>query len=147
MVNVAGQGYFGNTGFSSGGSLAAVMGVSTTTTIDHVNTGTAGFSTIAYLGYNDAKTALGDGAVECSYDGVPFSTNNIINGTYSFWGNEYIYKANNVTSGGTPEAYAVYSSLASIGKGLDTIFDGVSAIPLDAMHSSRPGPTGDPAHY
>jgi hypothetical protein len=157
MIDVNADGtYQGNFGFSSGGTLAGTLNHNTTTTPDLTansaanggrGTGT-GFSVIAYLGYNDAKTALqgSPAAVELTLNGVAFSTNNIQNGTYSYWGNEYVYKANNVTSGGAPEAFRTYSNIASIASGHDAAFDGINAIPLDMMHCTRPGPTGDPAH-
>jgi hypothetical protein len=131
-------------GFSSGGSLAGSLNASTVTATDKTSNGGTGFSVIAYLGYNDAKTALNGtpAAVELTYDGVPFSTANVENGTYNFWGNEYVYKASSVDA----EAGLVYTDLTSISKGIDTIFDQLSAIPLDLMHASRPGPLGDPSH-
>jgi hypothetical protein len=157
MQDINGDGtYQGNFGFSSGGSLAASLNASTTAQTDLTANSTAnggrgtgtGFSVIAYLGYNDAKTALAGtpAAVELTYDGVAFSTNNIINGTYTFWGNEYVYKANNVSSTQNQNAYLAYQNISSIVSGIDTAFDGVAAIPLDLMHCSRPGPTGDPTH-
>ena len=85
MQQIGGQ-YIGDFGFSSGGSEAATMGANTTATTDMVNGGT-GFSVIAYLGYNDAKAAVGTyGATELTYDGVLFSLQAIQEGTYTFWG-------------------------------------------------------------
>jgi hypothetical protein len=149
--------YETDSGQSSGGTLAKSLNFITTagTGVDLTANGTGaggtgnGFSVIAYLGYNDAKTALtaaSNPATELTYDGVAFSTANVENGTYNFWGNEYLYEANNVNSTSNPAAQSTYTNLGSITSGVDTIFDDLSAIPLSQMHASRPGPNGDPSH-
>jgi hypothetical protein len=141
--------YTTDSGFTSGGSLAKSLNFNTATATDMTANGGTGFSVIAYLGYNDAKTALtasSNPATELTYDGIAFSTANIENGTYNFWGNEYCYEANNVNSTSNPAAALTFKNLTSIASGVDTIFDNVSAIPLDLMHATRPGPNGDPSH-
>jgi hypothetical protein len=142
----------GNTGQSSGGTLAKSLTYNTVSGTDTINGGT-GFSIIAYLGYSDAATALagtggGVPAVECSYNGVPFSIANIENGTYNLWGNEYIYQAPSLSTV-NPTALTVYNLLNRSG---DTLFATAFGnpytvgIPLSAMHASRPGPLGNPTH-
>ena len=140
--------YEGNYGQSSGGTLAKSLLFNTTSGTDSTANGGTGFSVIAYLGYNDAKTALTGtpAATELTYNGVAFSPVNIENGTYNFWGNEYVYAANSVTSTANPAAYLAFQNLENIAHGIDTAFDGNAAIPLSAMHASRPGPNGDPSH-
>ncbi|HEX3799003.1 MAG TPA: hypothetical protein VH413_09910 [Verrucomicrobiae bacterium] len=137
--------YFGDFGFSSGGTLAGTMGADTTTATDQIFGGT-GFSVIAYLGVSDAATALTAGATELSYNGVPFSVANVEEGTYTFWGNEYICEKN----GAVAPATTVFSQLAGATGIASTIPVGggstPSALRLTDMHTSRPGPTGDPAH-
>lgn len=150
MVNQGGS-YESNTGQSSGGTLAKSITYNTVSTPDLAN-GVTGFSVIAYLGYSDAATALagtggGVAATELTYDGVPFSTANVENGTYGFWGNEYCYAANNVNSSSNPAAQLVFQNITSVSHGADSIFDFLSAIPLDAMQCSRSGPLGQPSHF
>ncbi len=132
--------YSGNFGFSSGGTLAGTMGATTSGQTDFVHTNASGgYSVIAYVGISDGNTAVGKGATALTYDGVPFAPTNVIEGTYTFWGNEYIYEANNVDSIGN----AVFGL---IGTNVDTFCDGTKAIALSQMHSQRGGPTSVPGH-
>jgi hypothetical protein len=130
--------YTGDFGFSSGGTLAGTMGASTTASTDFVHTNT-GYSVVAYLGTSDAKTAETAGAVDCSYNGVSFSTNSITEGNYTFWGNEYIYAALNDDA----TALQVYNLIAT---NTPAFCDGTIAISLPTMHTTRGGPTSAPAH-
>ena len=153
-VPVGSGNWIGDFGQSSGGTLAKSLTYNTSAAVDKVNGG-AGFSVIAYLGYNDAATALagtggGVACTELTLNGVPFSTANIQNGTYNFWNYEYIYKANNVVSGGAGNldaAYKVYQRM-SVPANIEsaTGFDGLAAIKLSQMNATRPGPAGDPSH-
>lgn len=82
-----------NGGYSSGGQLAGAA----------ASTTPANFTLVTYLGVNDAdNTALKNGAVELSYNGVllgpaagtPASYNNntaLTEGKYTFWGYEHMY--------------------------------------------------------
>jgi hypothetical protein len=132
--------YAGDMGQGSGGTLAGTMGVSTVGKTDQVNGGTSGFSAIAYLGYNDAATAVTAGATVLTYNGVAFSTNAVIEGNYTFWGNEYIYKANTM---GSTDATTVYNSLVTE---IPPYCTTAAALPLTAMHSTRSAPVGAPKH-
>lgn len=139
-------------GQSSGGTLAKSITYNTASTHDPVNNLT-GFSVIAYLGTSDAATALagtggGVACTELTYNGIPFSVANIENGTYTFWGNEYCYTANNINASSNPSAELVYQNIVSNVHGADTAFgDFTSAVPLDQMQCSRTGPLGKPIHY
>jgi hypothetical protein len=133
--------YAGDYGYSSGGTLAGTLGGVTTNSSDLWNGGT-GFSVIAYLSRGDANTAIGKGAVELTYNGVAQSSANVIEGTHSFWGNEYIYQSNSALT----EAQSAYSRLANTSTGIPANCDGVKAIALSAMHAHRNGPTTDPVH-
>jgi hypothetical protein len=133
--------YAGDFGFSSGGTLATTMGADTTAKADNWNGGT-GFSVIAYLSRGDADKAITAGAVELTYNGVAQSAANVKEGTYTFWGNEYIYQANGVGA----EAQSAYARLANGTTGIVNYCDGVKAIKLTDMHCNRTGPTSDPSH-
>jgi hypothetical protein len=132
--------YSGNFGFSSGGTLAGTMGSATSGQTDFVHTNASGgYSVIAYVGISDGNTAIGKGALPLAYNGVAFTTNNVLEGTYTFWGNEYIYEANNADS-------IANAAFGLIGTNADAFCDGTKAIALSQMHSQRGGPTSAPGH-
>jgi hypothetical protein len=129
-------------GFSSGGTLAGTLGSSTTAAsgnIDQVNGGN-GFSVIAYLGVADANTAHTAGGTILTYNGVAESAAAIAEGAYTFWGNEYIYKA---TVGNNAEINLVDTRIVN---NIGTYADGVKLISIANMHATRNGPTSDPYH-
>jgi hypothetical protein len=133
--------YAGDYGFSSGGTLAKTMGANTTSSPDLWNGG-SGFSVVAYMGTGDAPTALSRGAVQLTFEGIAESPAAIKEGTYTYWGNEYIYQANGAGS----EPQAVYGRLANTATGINNNLDGVTGIKLTDMHCTRTGPTSDPTH-
>lgn len=140
----------GDYGYSGGGSVATQMGVDLSSSLDVQNpvNGTANehFSVIAYLGYSDASTALGtSGVAELSYNGVTFSPAAVINGTYGFWGNEYVYRKNSASTTSAP--YKVFTALSNQRTGISAYCDGSSTISLNDMKASRNGPLSDPSHY
>jgi hypothetical protein len=61
-----------NGGFASGGSVATILG------------GT-GFQAIGYVGISDATSAINAGGVALNFNGVAYSTDNVKNGSYTFW--------------------------------------------------------------
>lgn len=130
--------YIGDYGFSSGGTLADTMGANTATLTDPIS-GATGYSVIAYAGVGDADRGVTAGATVLSYDGVPFSPAAVKEGTYTFWGNEYIYQASSVSS----EAQTVYNNIKN---NVAAYCDGRKAIALTAMNCTRPGPTAPPTH-
>jgi hypothetical protein len=142
VMQLVGGNYAGDFGYSGGGSLAATMGANTTTAADQWN-GKTGYSVIAYLSVGDAATAIANGATELTYNGVAFSPAAVKEGTYTFWGNEYIYKKN---SDSNTDAGTVYSRLSLTSTGISHNCDGTKAISLSAMDCTRTGPTTDPVH-
>jgi hypothetical protein len=139
--------FIGNIGFTSGGDLSKTMGgASTTSSTDQVQTGT-GFSVIAYLGFNDAATALGltPPAVELTYNGVLYSPSGIENGQYTFWGYEYILEANG-SAAPVPAIFTALSGSTGINSVLFPVAVSPNGIQLSAMLTTRSGPTGDPTH-
>jgi hypothetical protein len=145
MVKV-GNAYCGDFGQSSGGTLAGTMGASTASSVDQINGG-IGFSAIAYLGASDANTAITDGAVECSFNGVWFSPCAIEQGAYTFWGDEFLMENNTPTD---PVATQVFAAL-SAPTGIQTSIvsppaANAAAIRLSDMQCTRPGPLSDPSH-
>jgi hypothetical protein len=140
MINLDGAGtYAGDYGFSSGGTLAGTLGKDTAASADQVHVGRTGFATIAYLGRSDANTAINAGGVELTYNGVAYSSNNIVEGKFAFWGNEQVLKRSGVsTPGGN-----VWSKLTN---SIPANCDGVLAFSSSMMHAQRTGPTTDPTH-
>jgi hypothetical protein len=138
--------YLDDFGYSSGGTLAKTLGASTIapdSDLANTNAGNNGFSVIAYASVGDAATAIGLGAKELTYDGVTFSPAAVKEGTYTFWGNEYIFEANNVAAGS--EADSIFGLLSAT-TGINNFCDGTKAIKLTDMNCTRNGPTSDPAH-
>jgi hypothetical protein len=135
--------YKGDFGYTSGGTLAKTMGANTTAQTDLAYpTHPTGFSVIAYVGISDGNTAVANGATVLTLNGVPFSSAAIKEGTYNFWGNEYIYAANSIGS----EAQIAYNNLSNPTTGISHYCDGISAIDLTQMNCSRTGPDTDPVH-
>jgi len=97
-------------GQNSGGTLATSMTITGSATAADTIAGGTGWYAIAYLGLYDADVALGiqgvpvapaGEAVQLTYNGVAETPQNIENGTYSFWGNEWLFEsAHNLSSAG-----------------------------------------------
>jgi hypothetical protein len=130
--------YAGDFGFSSGGTLAGTLGANTTAKADLQN-GVTGYSVIAFLSRGDANTAIANGAIEISANGVAQTSAAVKEGTYAYWGNEYIYQKNGASS----EAQSVYNNMVI---SIPNDVNGLTAIKLTDMHCTRSGPTSDPAH-
>jgi hypothetical protein len=130
--------YAGDFGFSSGGTLAGTLGANTTAKPDLFNSG-SGYSVIAFLSRGDANTAIANGAIELTANGVAQNSANVKEGTYMYWGNEYIYQRNGVSS----EAQSVYNRMVI---SIPTDVNGLTAIKLSDMHCVRNGPTTDSDH-
>ena len=84
----------GHEGYFSGGNLAAALNTPGAQTA----TNTLNFSPtdmIGYLGISDAASVTpptsGANCTVCSYNGVPYSMQNVIQGLYTFWGYEHVY--------------------------------------------------------
>ncbi len=135
--------YLGDYGYSGGGDVATQMGydLGQATSIDLVNAGAGHFSVIAYLGTSDAAKAIGNGATELTYNGFSFSAQNVENGQYAYWGNEYIYKK----TGASSQAGTVYTKLSGA-SGIKAYADDSVLFSLTDMKAVRGGPTTDPVH-
>jgi hypothetical protein len=130
--------YAGDFGFTSGGTLAGTLGANTTAKTDSFNGG-AGYSVIAYLSRGDANTAIANGAVELTLNGVAQSAANVKEGLHTYWGNAYIYQKN----GAAAEPQSAYNRLVI---SIPNDVNGTTAIKLSDMNCTRGGPTSDPAH-
>jgi hypothetical protein len=137
--------YLGGSGSTSGGSLAGSLSASTVSSTNPVYGGN-GFSVIAYLGYNDAYTAITNAATELAFNGVGYSPANIREGLYTFWGNEYVVEAATVVSGSAADT--VYNAIAANTPSFcyPTGSSNPNGIDLTWMHCTRTGPLSPPSH-
>ena len=88
----------GNGGESSGGTVATNMGK--TSAAVSVNGGAAAQAYfVAYVGETDANTAIAAGATELTWNGVPFSLDNIKNGKYTFWSYQHVTYKSDIAAG------------------------------------------------
>ena len=163
MVQAGDGGYAEDWGYSSGGYLSGTLATVTTNKTDYVNyydnlgtfiPNTAGYTTLGYLGYDDAQTGLTattNAAVELSLNGIPFSASNIQEGLYTYWGNEYIFKTSNSgeTDTDIPKVYNLLASTIPLTCYPHT-FAGtagtLNGIDKSFMHCTRSGPLSAPGH-
>jgi hypothetical protein len=124
-------------GFSSGGQEAANIALTST-----------GGGGLGYLGYADARTAVGAGAQIITYNGgLPFNgwtgtTNGFNNpdwspvttGKYSLWGPEHLFI--NPSGGNYANAYPVFTNLATY-----VDLDLSTTVPVTAIRLSQMGNT------
>jgi hypothetical protein len=96
----------GHSGYVSGGNVATALSLDEssmtrsifpggTVTAGSSNSGAVYFASI--MGINDLQT-VSHGQI-LTWNGVPFSTTNIANGTYSLWENEHMYYLGSLDSG------------------------------------------------
>ena len=137
-------------GYSSGGSLATQIGYDVSKGTGNQVDGTGNpFSVITYLGIPDAATAIFNGGTLLTYDGVPYSIANVVNGTYPFWGYEYVCKKNSGESTAGNEVYTLLST--GISNHADDLVSTKTGnqqvvVKLTDMQATRTGPTTDPVH-
>ena len=124
-------------------AIATAMGYDTTLTVDG-KSGKTGYSAIACLGYTDAAAAVTAGGTELTYNGVPFSFNNIINGTYTLWGNEYLYQTYNMGYAG--QSANVHQAYLNLFTGIPANCDGNVLINTTQMKATRTGAASDIVH-
>jgi hypothetical protein len=102
----------GNGGYSSGGTMATLLGADSFSNF--------GGYFIGYLGLPDATAAIGLGAKGLTYNGFAYSPDAVYNGTYTFWGYEYLYSltatpGNNVGTVKTALTNAIAASPGAAG--------------------------------
>jgi hypothetical protein len=144
MVDQGGGTFLGDFGYESGGDVAKQMGYDLSVpTSQDLNTGTSNrFSVVAYLGVSDAGSAVSNGGKELSYNGLFETTANVREGQYGYWGDEWIYRKNTVSSA----ALSVFNKLSPVATGINHHADNVALIDQTTMNATRNGPTDDPVH-
>ena len=91
----------GNGGYTSGGTIATVMGSTSTSVnlrdaLNNVLASGQNVCFISHLGLSDAKTAIDAGAKELTYNGSVYSADNVRNGKYTAWG--YLHVLNKTSA-------------------------------------------------
>ena len=99
----------GNSGYSSGSTVSGFMtntlGVGSDLKVGGVSSIYASNYLIGYSGISDANGQTNNGLKKLTYNGVDSSTNNIIEGSYSYWTYEHLYA--------NPDASALAKSFAN----------------------------------
>lgn len=86
----------GNGGYSSGSNIATIMGMESATVDTFEANGAAieediSVTFLAWLGLNDAATAITNGATGLTYEGVAYSPAAVYEGAYTNWGYLHLY--------------------------------------------------------
>ena len=113
----------GNSGYASGSSLVTTM---------QATTSAIGGYYVSYMGVSDADSAIAGGAVELTWNGVPYSLLNVKEGKYTFWGYQHLMYQS--TLSGTKKTVA--DAIAQQIKNVD------SPILLSDMQVERPADGG-----
>jgi hypothetical protein len=113
--SVTGLGSTSSGGFTSGSFVANVLNS------DYDGTGNS--TIIGYVGASDWPAQVPGNAVEVNFNGVPYSSANLFNGSYTFWG--YLHQFRMTLTGTSLNFYnALASSIAATpGSGLEKISD------------------------
>ena len=108
---------------------------------DPINGGT-GWYAIAYIGIPDAYTAINGGALALTYNGVPYSVQNVQQGSYAYWGQEECCLAN--CDGTSTAAYAFWQCMCSEFN-TPGVFTAPYEISCNTLQVTKPE-GGDPVH-
>jgi len=128
----------GNSGYNSGslvsGSMTNTLGVGSALKVDGASSTYSSNYLIGYSGVSDANSTGGT-LKKLTYNGVDSSTDNIANGSYTFWTYEHLYA--------NPDASALARSVASsIGSSLRNSLT-PSVTPNVGYKNMRVGRNGD----
>lgn len=131
--NVASINYVGNAGYSSGSSVATLLGG----TLADTNT-----SMVGYLGISDGASAAALGASYMKFNGVDYTADNVQNGSYTQWGYLHQFTMLDLSAGGTTELFydalktqilnqpATSSTLPISSMNVERAADGATVTPL-----------------
>jgi hypothetical protein len=92
---------------------------------------------VSYLTISDANSAITEGAQAMTYNGVPFSVDNVKKGAYTLWGYQQFYLDSDATT-------AEDTFDAAFRAAIPATLNGVDAIPLTDMSVLRGGGDGGP---
>jgi hypothetical protein len=135
-----------NVGHTSGSTVKSDLSNNISQSLNVLNDGfTTGYA-VGYLGTKDAYGVTGNtaGALNLTYNGVPFGTNAVCNGSYSLWSYQHIYNKTPLSANLTTFKSSLSSAIpANLGYGGN--IGNLVGIPLSAMKVSRSvdgGPIG-----
>ena len=95
----------GNSGYASGGSLVTAMQATTSAINGHY---------VSYMGVSDADSAIAGGAVELTWNGVPYSLDNVKQGKYTFWGYQHLMYRSTLTGTKKTAADAIANQIKTV---------------------------------
>jgi hypothetical protein len=135
-----------NVGHTSGSTVKSDLGnnISQALLVNGTSYGT-GYA-VGYLGTKDAYgvSGNGSGALNLTYNGVPFSTDAVCNGSYTLWSYQHIYNKTPLSANLTTFKSSLSSAIpANLGYGGS--ISSLVGIPISAMKVSRSvdgGPLG-----
>lgn len=129
----------GNSGYNSGGTVAGFMtntlGAGTSLKVDGASSTFASNFLIGYSGISDANSHTANGLKKLTYNGVDSTTNNIANGSYSFWTYVHLYEHPNCS----PLAVSVAGSIGATLQSAST----ATITPNVGYNDMRVGRNGD----
>lgn len=135
-----------NIGYTSGSSIKTDLGfsISQALLVDGATYGT-GYA-IGYLGVKDAYGVSGNsaGALNLSYNGTPFSTSAVCNGSYTMWSYQHLYNKSGITANQTTLKANIAAAIPN-NLGYGGAIGSLVGIPLSAMNVERSvdgGPIG-----
>jgi hypothetical protein len=112
-ISGLGSTILGNGGESSGGTVAGAMGKTSATV--SVNGGPASQAYfVAYVGITDSATAISAGATELTWNGVPYSLDNVKNGKYTFWSYQHVTYKSDIAAGKKAIADAIATNIKDV---------------------------------
>ncbi len=127
----------GNTGYSSGGSIASALIL---TGSNNAGVGGAGPGwLVSYLGTADSQTVTAGGGALLTYNGVANTTANVQNGAYTFWGYEHFNTLKTLGGTGLTTANAIATQLTNV----DAADFGAGVL-INSMNVARSGGDGSP---
>jgi hypothetical protein len=133
-------------GYTSGSSVKTDLSYNISTALNVLGNAYVTGYAVGYLGTKDAYgvTGNGSGALNLTYNGVPFSTDAVCNGSYTLWSYQHIYNKTPLSANLTTFKSRLSSAIpANLGFGGS--ISSLVGIPLSAMKVSRSvdgGPLG-----
>lgn len=129
----------GNGGYSSGGSIATVLGSTTSASLtDEGSPADANAVFVGYVGLSDALTAISAGAKALTYNGGVYSADGVANGSYTLWATEQLY--NKVATLSSNESTFRTLLLSEIPNQLTSEVRGIPTSAMNVVRVSDGGP-------
>lgn len=118
--------------YTLGGTLQSVDASGNTAPI------TAGYY-VTYLTPQDGDVAVGYGATELSWNGVPYSVQNVAEGRYTFWTYEHLFYRNSLATSTAPKDVLIKSFADALAARIQNFDATVAGIKLNDVFVTRSG--------